>query len=332
MVARSNRRLSLEKRRKAVDVYPLEELEASYINNHEQRNSSPKTIARYQQSFADFRRFLTESSLKPTSAVLTNDVMTKYSTWLKNTPIRGWRGSTVRSVHGTHGRLRDMKAFARWLEEEDYIDKAPKVVLPKLPQGLFPILTEAEITTLMQCRHLSGGSEQAVRNMAIFALMVETGLRLSEVASIKLADLDLDNATIQVWGKGHKQRRVFFTPVVETRLRDWLKIRFEDDDSLFQLTSRGIQQVFVRIRKETGIEIHPHKLRHQAATYMVRAHANTHTVQRILGHSSVTVTEKYLSLADEDLQAQHAAASPFERVTSLVETPQARKRRRLKSA
>jgi len=87
--------------------------------------------------------------------------------------------------------------------------------------------------------------------------------------------------------------------------------------------------VFVRIRKETGIPIHPHKLRHQAATYMVRAHANTHTVKRILGHSSITVTEKYLSLADEDLKAAHAAASPFERVETMIEPPRRRKRRRL---
>jgi len=310
-------------------MFQLDELEASYITNHRQRNSSLKTIERYQQTFADFHRFLNDTRRKQDSSTLTTETMASFNTWLHDTPIQGWRGTTVRSVHGIHARLRDMKAFGRWLEDEEYIDKAPKVTLPKLPQGLFPILSEEQMTQLMQCRHLSGSGEQAIRNMAMFALMVETGLRLSEVAGITLSDIDLDTSTIQVWGKGHKQRRVFYTPAVESRIRDWLKVRYEDDDSLFQLTSRGIQQVFVRIRKETGIPIHPHKLRHQAATYMVRAHANTHTVKRILGHSSITVTEKYLSLADEDLKAAHAAASPFERVETMIEPPRRRKRRRL---
>ena len=332
MGAYSGRRLSLQRKRKAARMTSLTQLEAGYIAHHTSRNSSTKTIERYQQTFADFHRFLTETNRPATSAALTADTLAAFSSWLQTTPIRGWRGSTTRSIHGTHARLRDMKSFTHWLAEEEYLEKAPKVVLPKLPQGLFPILSEEQMRTLLTCRHLSGGSEQATRNMAMFALMVETGLRLSEVANLKLSDMELESGTIQVWGKGRKQRRVFFTPAVEARLRAWLKIRFEDDDSLFQLTPRGIQQVFVRIRKETGVPIHPHKLRHQAATYMVRAHANTHTVQRILGHSSVTVTEKYLSLADEDLQAAHAAASPFERVTGLIELPTPKKRRRLKTA
>lgn len=313
-------------------MFPLSTLEGHYLTHHRARNSSVKTIERYEQTFADFHRFVSDTRRGDTSAVLTAETFAAFATWLRETPIRGWRGSTVRSIHGTHARLRDMKAFVRWLADAGYVERVPKIVLPKLPQGLFPILSDEEMKTLMRCRHLSGGSEQAIRNLAMVALMVETGLRLSEVASLTVTDLDLDSGTIQVWGKGNKQRRVFFTPVVESHLRDWLKIRFEDDASLFQLTARGIQQVFVRIRAETGIPIHPHKLRHQAATYMVRAHANTHTVKRILGHSSVTVTEKYLSLADEDLQAAHAAASPFERVAHLVQPTPIRKRRRLKSA
>jgi len=262
-------------------THPLAPLEAAYLNDHRTRNSSVKTILRYEQTFADFHRYLEVKDLKATSAVLTTDGLSGFSGWLRTTPIKGWRGSTERSINGTHDRLRDMKAFTRWLCAEEYIEKAPKVLLPKLPDGLFPILSEDQVTTLMRCRHLSGGGEQAFRNLALFALMVETGLRLSEAASIKMSDLDMPSATIQVWGKRHKQRRVFFTPVVETKLNDWLKVRFQDDDSLFQLTSRGIQQVFVRIAGETGIPIHPHKLRHQAATYMVRSHANTHTVKRI---------------------------------------------------
>lgn len=311
-------------------LYPLAEVEAAYLSHHRRLNHSTKTVERYQQTFRDFHRFLTATKAADTTTILTTEGLAAFSTWLRETPIRGWRGSTVRATNGIHGRLRDMKAFCRWLAEEDLLEKAPKVPLPKLPQALFEILTDQQIDILMHCQHLSAPGDQAIRNHALIALMIETGLRLSEVASIKLADVEFDSGSIKVWGKGSKQRRVFFTLSVEARLLAWLKVRDEDHGpELFQLTSIGIQQVFVRIRKETGLPIHPHMLRHQAATSMVRSHANIHTVQRILGHSSVTVTEKYLSLADEDLRAQHAAASPYERIAATLETPKRSTRRRL---
>ena len=330
MAASSNRRLSLTKQKRTVSpVFPLEDLESAYLSHHVQLNHSDKTLLRYQQSFADFRRFLTATDRSSDSTTLTTERIAAFATWLRQTPIRGWRGTTVRSVQGIHGRLRDMKAFSRWLELEGYLDRAPKVVLPKLPKVLFTILSEDEMSRVMRCHHLTAPGDQAIRNHAIFAVMIETGIRLAEVAGIQLGDVELEGGSILITGKGHKQRRVFFTPGVEARLRDWLRVRGDEPGALFQLTSNGIQQLFIRIRNETGIPIHPHLLRHQAATYMVRAHANLHTVQRILGHSSVTVTEGYLSLSDQDLQEQHAAASPYERVSANFEPAHRRKRRRL---
>jgi integrase/recombinase XerD len=308
---------------------PLDTLEQAYLDHHRQLNHSDLTLARYQQTLFDFHRFLKATGRPEDASVLTTQTIADFGTWLKATPIRGWRGSTVRSVQGLHGRLRDMKAFTRWLTIEEYLDRAPRVVLPKLPKILFAILTEEEMDTIMHCRHLNAPGDQAVRNHAIFAVMLETGIRLAEVAGIRLEDVELNSGSILITGKGHKQRRVFFTPGVEARLRDWLEIRGTAPGSLFELSRNGIAQIFRRISQETGVPVHPHLLRHQAATYMVRAHANLHTVQRILGHASVTVTEGYLSLSDEDLRQQHAAASPYERVSATLEPPQRRKRRRL---
>lgn len=330
MAASSSRRLSLNKQKQAVQpVDPLANLEAAYLAHHRQLNHSEKTVMRYEQTFGDFHRFLTATRRSADTSALTSETIAAFGTWLRETPIRGWRGTTVRSVQGIHGRLRDMKAFTRWLVAEEYLDKAPRILLPKLPKVLFSILSEDEMSLVMRCRHLSAAGDQAIRNHAMFAVMLETGIRLAEVAGIQLEDVELEGGSILITGKGHKQRRVFFTPGVEERLRAWLNVRGPEPGSLFQLSINGIAQVFVRIRQETGVPIHPHMLRHQAATYMVRSHANLHTVQRILGHASVTITEGYLSLSDQDLQEQHAAASPYERVSAVIQPPQRRKRRRL---
>jgi site-specific recombinase XerD len=107
-------------------------------------------------------------------------------------------------------------------------------------------------------------------------------------------------------------------------------VRGDDAGSLFWLTANGIYSLFQRIRKETGLPIHPHQLRHQAASYLVRNNADLHSVKRILGHASVTTTERYVTQDYADLRAKHAAASPFESIRSgILETERTSKRKRL---
>ena len=92
----------------------------------------------------------------------------------------------------------------------------------------------------------------------------------------------------------------------------------------------GIYSLFQRIREETGLSIHPHQLRHQAASYLVRNNADLHSVKRILGHASVTTTERYVTQDYADLRAKDAASSPFETVRlGMTETERKSKRKRL---
>jgi site-specific recombinase XerD len=308
----------------------LDELQRRYLTDHRARGSSLDTIKRYQATFALFAKFLGEGL--HSAEVLTSDTMQQFAIWLRETPVNEHYGSTTRSAHGTHAHLRDMRAWTRWLVNEELIEPV-KVTFPKLPQRLFPVLGDEDMDRLWKSRYLTGPSELSIRNRALLGLMLDTGLRRSEVASLTLENTDLYNQLVTVVGKGDKQRRVPFSASVKVLLTEWIRVRGEEPGSLFWLASQSVRTVFRRIQADVGLEkFFPHLFRHQAATMMVRANLDVATVQRILGHADISTTLKYLSLSDDDMRTKHASASPYERVSARQEPTPIRGRRRLKSA
>jgi integrase/recombinase XerC len=329
LMAQDIHRLPLRRTKPVNDIHQLDDWITRFGVAQRSRNLSPKTQLHYAYTFKDFFQFLDATDRPRSPESLEAQTLREFAQWLIDTPTRAWRSVTTRSISSVHGRLRDMRAFTRWLEEEELIDRAPKVKLPKLPQEEFPIVTEAQLQVLFASEHLSAPGPQAVRNRALVALMLDTGLRRAEVAGIELPDLDMNDQLVVVRGKGNKMRRVPFSTGVATQLECWLVIRGEADGRLFWLTSEGIYSLFRRINNETGLTIHPHALRHTAATMLVRANTDLHTVKRILGHSQLSTTEQYLSLSMADLRAKHAAGSPFEQIRVEVTPPEPAKRKRL---
>ncbi|MGI8482658.1 MAG: tyrosine-type recombinase/integrase, partial [Thermomicrobiales bacterium] len=197
----------------------------------------------------------------------------------------------------------------------------------------FPILTNQDLERVWTSRYLTGKSLMATRNRALVGLMLDTGLRRAEVANVTLQCLDLADCLLTVTGKGDKQRRVPFSSGVRALLELWLDVRGSEPGRLFWLAPQSIKTIFRRIKDELGLEIfHPHQLRHQAATMMVRNNADVASVQRILGHSDISTTLKYRAMSDEDRRAKHAAASPYDSLMKANETiaPVRRKRLSLK--
>jgi len=119
-------------------------------------------------------------------------------------------------------------------------------------------------------------------------------------------------------------------------LADWLKLRasleMPEEEPLFLLTYGGIVSLVRRLKKETGVDVFPHKLRHTAATKLVIAKVDLAFVKELLGHASITTTEGSLSLAKEHLRAKHAEGSPFPSIAAMLPDQRPRKptRRRLR--
>jgi integrase/recombinase XerD len=156
----------------------------------------------------------------------------------------------------------------------------PKIYLPKLPHTLFPILSDEELVKIFSTEQLSTDIEIGKRNRALISFMLDTGVRLAEVADLKLEDVAVADGVAKVWGKGSRERMVFFSPITGDAIKLWLSIRDKDPGSLFWLTSNGIRLMIDRIQKEAGLEVfHAHQIRHTALTLMLRNDMDSHKVK-----------------------------------------------------
>lgn len=311
---------------------PLAVVEAAYLAEHRSRNSSPNTIEHYVNTFRDLDRFLGDTARRPALESLTTATLQAFHAWLVATPLRHpWRGSTVRSLRSIQGRMKDLRAVFAWAVEHEYLATAPRIAIPSVPQTLFPVFTDAELVTIFSCPHLTATGDQGVRNRAIIAVLLDTGIRLAEIITLQPADLLLDDHLLKVTGKGDKSRMVPMSSGVVAYLRAWLVIRGTAPGPLFWLKRDGVKMLLRRIQGETGLHLHPHKLRHTAATKLVRSGLDLHSVKRILGHQNLSTVEVYLSLSNEDLKVKHNAVSPFESIQAQMPVEEERrpKRRRL---
>lgn len=263
----------------------LDELISRYQQNQQALGRAKGTRDRYHYTFLLFRRFLQDHEIEPTAAVLNTSTMEEFATWLRETPINPQHGTNKRAESGIYAHLCDMRALCRWLLRHEYLDKEVHCPMPKVPKRLFKVLDDTEMQRVWNSKFLTGNSGLAIRNRAMLALMLDTGLRRAEVASLTLESISLEKRSVTVIGKGNKERRVFFSAQVRVYLREFLAIRGVDNESLFHLSAIGIRTQFRRIKDELGMEhFHPHLLRHQFATMLYRQTRSMEHVRLLLGH------------------------------------------------
>lgn len=212
-------------------------------------------------------------------------------------------------------RTSSVKSYFSWLRRLGALETDPTVDLetPKRPASLPAYLEEDECYRLLdECR-----GANAVRDRAILTLFLSCGLRVSELVSLNLRDLAFDHLTVR--GKGGKQRVVFFAEGCRDALDNYLDRRPDDGEALFlsqkggRLTVRGVQQMVDKHLELAGLDssrISTHKLRHTAATLMLRNGVDTRALQEVLGHSNLNTTQIYTHLDSASLRAA-AAANPI---------------------
>jgi len=213
-----------------------------------------------------------------------------------------------------------LKVFFNWCLNEQYIEYSPMDTLkkPKAPKKIVKAVAPEDISHLLGI--LNGRDFNSIRNKAIFLLALDTGLRLSEIASIRL--FDIRNDTISIMGKGAKQRIVRFGAKAQKAVWRYSVTRSQTDtsyDSLWvtkdgnPLGSEGIRQMVVHLGRKIGIKLSPHKLRHSFALYYLRNGGDVFTLQTLLGHSTLDIVKGYLgSLTSEDAIRSHKLYSPMD--------------------
>lgn len=212
--------------------------------------------------------------------------------------------------------LSGIRSYYRFLVYHNYIDQDPSELLemPKREQHLPEVLTVEEIDRMIAAIDLS--QAEGHRNRAIIEMLYGSGLRVSELTTLKLSRIYLNEGYMLIEGKGSKQRLVPVSPVAVEWFGFWLQDRAlldvkpeYKDYAFLNRYGRGLTRAMIftivkRLAAEAGIRktISPHTLRHSFATHLLQNGADLRLIQQMLGHESITTTEIYTHLDIQDLR------------------------------
>ena len=223
-----------------------------------------------------------------------------------------------------------IKSFYKFCVVEKLLDSSPAELLeqPKIPLNLPEVLSVEEIEKIIAAIDLSQPTGH--RNVAIIETLYGSGLRVSELVSIKLSDIFFDEKYMKITGKGSKQRLVPLSDKTIEQIQFWIQnrnsipIKPKNEDFLFlnrrgtQLTREMVFIIIKKLAKDAGIskKISPHTFRHSFATHMLEGGANLRAIQQLLGHSSIITTEIYTHLSMDFLREEMIYYHPRNKVTS----------------
>jgi integrase/recombinase XerC len=224
------------------------------------------------------------------------------------------RGNTNRSVAR---KLAAVRAFFAFLARERLIESNPArlVATPKLPKTLPTVPTAEQANQLLDATAREGQA----RDRAILELLYGCGLRVSELVGLNLEDFDWEQRWIRVRGKGRKERQVPFGAKAAEALEAYLQARAGYDSPALLLNYRGQRlttRSVGRLVKRYAVQftgdpsVHPHTLRHAYATHLLGDGADLRAIQELLGHASLSTTQKYTQVSLQDLIAVYDKAHP----------------------
>ena len=204
---------------------------------------------------------------------------------------------------------RNISSFFSWLEEEDYILKSPMKRIHK-------IKTKTVVKSVISDETIEKLRDHCaeIRDLAMIDLLYSTGMRVGELVRLNRDDIHLENRECIVYGKGDKERRVYFDAKAKVHLREYLDSRKDSNQALFVTLNSPhkrikISGVEIRIRelgKNVSIErIHPHKFRRTMATRAIDKGMPIEQVQKILGHSQIDTTMQYAMVNQTNVKNSH---------------------------
>jgi site-specific recombinase XerD len=212
-----------------------------------------------------------------------------------------------------------LKAFFRWAIEEGFATDNPTdgIKLGRIRQKVIRGLSPDQLKLLLNS--LKDREAEDARNKALVLILIDCGLRVTELANLRVEDIDLNRGILSVMGKGSKQRLARMGLKTQKTLWKYMMLRGSSAIWLWinqhgdRLTTTGIQQMVKKLGKRIGIPLHPHLLRHTFAISFLRNGANTFECQYSLGHSSLEMTRRYCqALNFDDVFKKHQLASPVD--------------------
>lgn len=204
---------------------------------------------------------------------------------------------------------RNISSFFSWLEEEDYILKSPMKRIHKIKTK-----TIVKNTISDEAIEKLRDSCKEKRDLAIIDLLYSTGIRVGELVNLNIEDIDLEGRECVVYGKGDKERRVYFDAKAKVHLRDYIKNRTDNNSALFvtldapydRLKISGVEIRLRQLGRKLNLEkVHPHKFRRTMATRAIDKGMPIEQVQKILGHSQIDTTMQYAMVNQSNVKTSH---------------------------
>ena len=272
-----------------------------------ERNFTQNTVEAYMRDIEKLLRFLAAEGIEPQAAGI--DDLRRFAASLHEIGVSP--RSQCRILSG-------VRTFYRFLLTDGYVDDDPSELLesPQTGEHLPEVLTTDEVDRMEQAIGLTKWEGQ--RNKAIIEVLFSCGLRVSELVSLRLSDLYLDERFVRVIGKGRKERLVPISESAVKQLRLWfddrcrMDIKPGEEDYVFlnrrgaHLTRTMILIMVKRLGSEAGIQktISPHTLRHSFATALLEGGADLRAIQAMLGHESIGTTEIYTHIDTHTLRQE----------------------------
>jgi len=296
----------------------MKELISKYINELTTLgNYALKTIVNYEHDLHSFANYLTKSNFDYLK--ITKDEIRTYLKYLDEQKLA--RTTIAR-------KLSCLRGFYHYLQTHDYVanNYFKLIANPKKTKKLPNYLEYNEIELLLE--HIDLTKKLGYRNQLIIELLYDTGLRVSELANIRLANIDFSNKIIRVIGKGNKERIVYFGDYGIDAINEYLNqerkvlLGNNNHDYLFlnaqgkPLSARGIELIVNKIVQQAGLKhkLSPHTLRHTFATHLLNEGADLKSVQELLGHASLSTTQIYTHVSNERLRAVYLKTHPRSRL------------------
>jgi integrase/recombinase XerC len=306
------------------------------------RNASPHTLRNYQHDLEQFIEYITPPGGKaPALEKIDHKLIREFLGWLHDHQLQ--KSSVAR-------KLAALRSFFKFCVREGMLRQNPArlVATPKLPKRVPSVLSAEEINTFLDSmareefvqreeadtprRHRPGAGEDESRllvrrDRAILELLYASGLRVSELTGLDLADLDRTEQILRVRGKGRKERIVPYGSKAEQALAAYWPVRSEllrrgasgaEPRAVFlnyagrRLTSRSVGRIVKKYVRLFNLnwDLHPHSLRHAFATHLLADGADLRAIQELLGHRSLSTTQKYTHASIRQLMEVYDKAHP----------------------
>ena len=290
----------------------LNKILSKYFDYLESKSLSDNTVKNYFRDLIDYFIYLKLNDLSPTKSIEPKYIRKMLSFLID-------KGFSKVSISR---KISAIKSYITFLEKFNYSKNnySELISIPKKSKKLPKVMTKKEVSQLI--KHVEMNTKKNLRDDALIELLYSTGLRVSEVANLKLKDINLKKSEIKILGKGNKERIVIFNNKSKEKIIRYLKNdkRFISlkTEALFQnkfkeaLTTRSIQRILKKYLNFSGInsKYSTHTLRHTFATHLLEGGADIKVIQQLMGHSSPETTKIYTHVSSSTLKNVYNNSHP----------------------